>query len=107
MTTWAQLATIEEHPQLIWDPDRWLLPVPLEGVMLVAVLTWVIPGAAWLLLGARRSLLLFVVLGFLWALGMAWVNWRMRLRRRQRLSTVLRPDSPVCANCLYAEIATR
>ena len=43
MTRWAALAHEPERRWLIWDPSRWWLPVPWEGVVVVVVLCMAAP----------------------------------------------------------------
>ena len=100
MVRWATYAHTTETPQLVWDPGRWALPVPWEGVAVLVIMIALSP--AWLVTlgGQRLSLALIVGLGFVWACINAWLIWRWRLRRRRKLPT-LRPQDWVCANCLH------
>ena len=103
MTTWQAYGQIEERPQLVWDRSRWIMPVPWEGLVLIPFLVWMVPGAAYTLLGAERSLPLVVLVGFVWAWVAMHINWRVRLKRRTQLAATLQATSFVCANCLHAE----
>ncbi|BDP40789.1 hypothetical protein DAETH_07580 [Deinococcus aetherius] len=106
MTRWASLARHPERPWLIWDPDRWLLPVPWEGVALLVALGMVAPGVVWLLLGGRRSSSIVIAAGFVWALVSARLTflWRRHLRRQRARQA--RSNDWVCAACLYTEAST-
>ncbi len=106
MTRWASLARLPERPWLIWDPGRWVLPVPWEGVALLAGLGLVAPGVLWMLLGGRRSAGVVILAGFVWAVGSMWLTfwWRRHIRRRRARGT--RGDDWVCASCLHTEAAT-
>jgi hypothetical protein len=94
-----------ETMQVVWDPDRWLLPVPWQGLMIFAVLVWLVP---WLPLasgrrGGRALYALIIFLGFIWAAVSAWLEWRGRLRRRAALEQTLGPHDWVCVKCLHSQ----
>lgn len=109
MTRWASLVREPERRWLIWDPSRWWLPVPWEGVAVVVALCLVMPGLTVFLRHGRRSPLLsvaFIVVGFLWVWAAMWITLWWRGRRRRQLTERLRDNDWVCANCLHAESLT-
>lgn len=109
MTRRADLAGLPERPWLVWDPERWRLPVPWPGVLLVGGLLLLVPRAADLLLRGRSHGLLTAavfVAGFVWAAVSAWVSWKWRQHRRRPRTGQERGDDWMCAACLHAETAT-
>lgn len=105
MTRWSSLARRPEKPWLVWDPDRWWLPVPWEGAVVVTALCVGVPFLTLLLVG-RRSLVLFIAAGFIWAFASAWLTFWWRRRRRRQLAGRMRGDDWVCLDCLHVEHLT-
>lgn len=104
MTRWRDLARRPERPLLDWDPDRWWLDYPWQGLVIVPVLCFLIPSAAMNL--ALAAPVLFLFFGFLWALTAMWIALWWRRRRRKRLSAQVRADDWVCARCLHTRPAS-
>ena len=106
MTRWGAVAAVPEQLWPDWDPGRWLLPVPVVGVVIVAALLHFVPGLAELL-SRRRSgeLLITLVMGaaFLWASLWAWTSYRARLRRRGQLGAQADAADWVCPACLHLD----
>ncbi|GGJ84681.1 hypothetical protein [Deinococcus aquiradiocola] len=102
---WHRYTWTPERPQVVWDPDRWLLPFPVMGAVLMTGL--ILLCTELLLIGGlgRGRVLLWTVtqLGLLWATAVAWVDWRWRLQRRAHLRRTLQPHDWVCARCLHSE----
>lgn len=101
MTRRAALTRVPERVWLVWDPDRWWLPLPWEGVALLAGLLLLVPGAA--LPPGRGSSGLFIGAGFVWAVVSAWLTFWWRQSRRRRRTGRERGDDWICAACLHAE----
>ena len=103
MVRWKDLARRPERPTLDWDPDRWWLDYPWQGLVIVVVLGILIPSAAMGL--AIAAPVLFLAFGLLWALLAMWTTLWWRRRRRKQLSQRLRGEDWVCARCLHSRAA--